>query len=116
MKPSVLFFLGIVIVIIVITAAFLLGFRIASESAHKINITPAATPTPTPQTVNRFNQYIPETTIPTPTPDLGPGNWACSPEGLCNSYSEELRQSCPRTFGDHNCLGQCRDPAIRCKF
>lgn len=58
----------------------------------------------------------PRTPSPTPLPrPTGPGNYACSAEGDCNLYSDEMRQSCPATFADSRCLDSCTDTGKRCK-
>lgn len=56
------------------------------------------------------------TATPTPTPRLtGPGTYACSPEGVCNLYSDQMRKDyCTQTYADALCLDQCADPAKRC--
>lgn len=53
---------------------------------------------------------------PTPTPrPTGPGDYACSPEGVCNLYSDEMRkQYCTTTYADPGCLDQCGDKAKQC--
>lgn len=53
---------------------------------------------------------------PTPTPrPTGPGVYACSPEGVCNLYSDEMRrQYCAKTYADPLCLDQCADRANQC--
>ncbi|MEK9143029.1 MAG: hypothetical protein AAB481_00145 [Patescibacteria group bacterium] len=59
--------------------------------------TPAATPTPTPR-------------------PAGPGQYACSPEGTCNVYSDGTRkQYCTTTYADNRCLDQCGDKEKQCK-
>lgn len=53
--------------------------------------------------------------IPTLTPrPTGPGPFACSPDGACNSYGEEMRKQCPITFADYRCLDTCDDASKRC--
>lgn len=60
------------------------------------------------------SREVKPTTTPTPRP-TGPGNYACSPEGVCNLYSDEMRtQYCRKTYADPLCLDQCADPAKRC--
>lgn len=56
------------------------------------------------------------TATPTPTPrPTGPGKFACSPEGVCNLYSDEVRKTyCTQTYADALCLDQCADPTKRC--
>lgn len=54
------------------------------------------------------------TPIPTPTPLQGPGRYACDADGICGDFSDERRQSCPKTFADFHCLGMCGTPSVRC--
>jgi hypothetical protein len=54
--------------------------------------------------------------IPTVPPKQGSGNFACSPEGTCNSYGGPALGTCPVTFADSQCQQQCGDPAKRCKM
>ena len=58
-----------------------------------------------------FSSYL---LLPTSTPLQGPGKYACAPTGDCTDYSDEARQSCPRTFADRSCLNQCGNPGVRC--
>lgn len=58
------------------------------------------------------------TSSPAPTPSVrptGPGSYACSAEGDCNLYSDEMRKGCPATFADSRCLDSCGDTGKRCK-
>ncbi len=56
--------------------------------------------------------------VPTPTPEkplTGPGDYACSPEGMCNLYGDNQRtQYCKDTFADPFCLLQCGNKAKQC--
>lgn len=60
------------------------------------------------------NNALLSTKIITPAPLKGPGIYACDPFGICNNYGDEQRKSCPVTFADSHCLGQCKDSARRC--
>lgn len=63
---------------------------------------PAVTPTPT------------LTPSPTPRP-TGPGQYACSQEGVCNVYSDAMRsQYCIKTYADSRCLDQCGKKENQC--
>lgn len=55
----------------------------------------------------------------TPTPALGPGGFACTPAGTCNSYGNPGASGCPVTFSDPDCrnaqgVDQCQFPQNRC--
>ncbi len=66
---------------------------------------------PSPTTDDRKPTATP---TPTPRPD-GPGDYACAPEGVCNLYSDEVRnQYCTTTYADPGCLDACGDAAKRC--
>lgn len=56
------------------------------------------------------------TPTPTPTPrPKGPGDYACSPEGVCNLYGEEQRKEfCTQTYADSLCLDECGDKEKQC--
>ncbi len=51
---------------------------------------------------------------PTPTPPGQPGQYACDPNGICNSYSNPGASGCPITFAASNCNNACGDPGNRC--
>lgn len=51
---------------------------------------------------------------PTPTPLPQPGQYACDPGGICNSYGDPVASGCPVTFAQTNCNNACSDPANRC--
>lgn len=51
---------------------------------------------------------------PTPTPPSQPGQNACDPSGICNSYSDPVGSGCPVTYQDNNCNNACGIPANRC--
>ncbi len=53
--------------------------------------------------------------VPSPTPLLGPGSYACDPFGVCNLYDESARAGCPKTFADRSCLNECEKKDVRCK-
>ena len=53
---------------------------------------------------------------PTPTPLQGPGIYGCDPNGICNSYGDKERSSCPVTFADPGCLGRCADTKNHCSL
>ena len=59
----------------------------------------AGSPTPIP------------TTSPTPTPV--PGNYACSPAGLCNLYANPQQSGCPITYDVQGCFYQ---GVFQCQF
>lgn len=63
-------------------------------------------------------ETLPQGAKPTPIPTahlLGPGPYACSPEGICNLYSDDVRKTaCTVTFADWQCLDSCADTAKRC--
>lgn len=61
-------------------------------------------------------QTVTSSPSPTPTPrPTGPGEYACSPEGDCNVYSNEMRrQYCTQTYADSRCLDQCGDKNKLC--
>lgn len=47
-----------------------------------------------------------------------PGEYACSPAGVCNSYTNPTASGCPVSFADPNCMNGgvflCDTPANRC--
>ena len=51
---------------------------------------------------------------PTTAPLLGPGQYACDPLGICNSYQDAIGRGCPKTYADPYCLGACGDTTVRC--
>lgn len=51
---------------------------------------------------------------PTPTPSPQPGQYACDPNGICNSYGDPVLSGCPVTYAADNCNNACDDPANRC--
>lgn len=51
---------------------------------------------------------------PTPTPPPQPGQYACDPNGICNSYGDPVASGCPVTYAASNCNNACGDPANRC--
>jgi len=51
---------------------------------------------------------------PTPTPVGQPGDYACDPSGICNSYGDPVASGCPITYAASNCNNACDDPANRC--
>lgn len=51
---------------------------------------------------------------PTPTPPPQPGQYACDPGGICNSYGDPVVSGCPITFAQSNCNNACGIPANRC--
>lgn len=51
---------------------------------------------------------------PTPTPPAQPGDYACDPNGICNSYSDPVASGCPITYQATNCNNACGVPANRC--
>lgn len=51
---------------------------------------------------------------PTPTPPAPPGQYACDPNGICNSYGNPVASGCPITFQAENCNNACGNPANRC--
>lgn len=51
---------------------------------------------------------------PTPTPPAQPGDYACDPSGICNSYGDPVASGCPITFAATNCNNACDNPANRC--
>lgn len=51
---------------------------------------------------------------PTPTPSVAPGQYACDPNGICNSYGDPVASGCPVTFARTDCNNACGDPANRC--
>jgi hypothetical protein len=52
--------------------------------------------------------------VPTPTPLLGPGPFACDPYGFCNAYEDSKRTGCPKTYADRYCLDECQKTNVRC--
>ncbi len=60
-------------------------------------------------TLPKQGDTLTETVSETPTPrPTGPGQYACSPEGICNLYGKEQRaQYCTTTYADSFCLDQC---------
>lgn len=45
----------------------------------------------------------------------GQGEYACSPAGDCNLYSNEARKAyCTQTYADSSCLDQCGDNTKLC--
>ncbi len=47
----------------------------------------------------------------------GTGTFACSPDGQCRAYSEDvIKANCPKRFADVNCSNQCADKSIQCKI
>lgn len=48
-----------------------------------------------------FNPNI----TPTPTPPFQPGQYACDPNGICNSYADLSK--CPVSYADSNCNNLC---------
>lgn len=118
---------GIIIVISVFAFA-IFNVWIFSQSSKKNNASSletirqsAASSDPTKRVAtfpsDDGSKRIP-TTIPTATPTprpTGPGNYACSPDGACNSYSNEMRkQYCTITYADNLCLDQCKDKSKTC--
>lgn len=75
---------------------------IPANAGIQNTITPTPTPTPT--------------STPTPTPrPTGPGQYACSPEGACNLYGDEVRtQYCTKTYADSKCLDECGKKENQC--
>ena len=57
--------------------------------------------------------FNPENT-PTPTPPPQPGQYACDPNGICNSYGNPVASGCPVTYQASNCNNACSDPENRC--
>lgn len=51
---------------------------------------------------------------PTPTPPSQPGQYACDPNAICNSYGDPVASGCPVTYQAENCNNACGDPANRC--
>ncbi len=51
---------------------------------------------------------------PTPTLPAQPGQNACDPNGICNSYSDPVASGCPVTYQASNCNDACGNPANRC--
>lgn len=51
---------------------------------------------------------------PTPTPPAQPGQYACDPNGICNSYGDPVLSGCPVTYAATDCNNACGDPANRC--
>lgn len=55
---------------------------------------------------------------PLPQPSASPGtyggNFACDPEGACNSYADPEVAGCPISFAQTNCQNVCSNPAYRC--
>jgi prepilin-type N-terminal cleavage/methylation domain-containing protein len=60
--------------------------------------------------------YTPTPTNATPTPE--PGQYACTPQGDCNSYQYPEQKGCPWTYQDPGCVwqgvDQCTKQANRC--
>ena len=54
------------------------------------------------------------TLTPTPTPPAEPGQYACTPNGICNSYGNPEAAGCPVTYAQSNCNNACGDPGNRC--
>lgn len=44
---------------------------------------------------------------------VGP-QYACDPQGTCNSYSDPTAAGCPITFSASNCENRCGNPALQC--
>lgn len=67
------------------------------------------------QAVTGLNPATPSSS-PTSSPrPNGPGSYACSPNGTCNVYSDEIRkQYCTTTYEDNRCLDQCEDKSKLC--
>ncbi|MEK7141013.1 MAG: hypothetical protein AAB800_00535 [Patescibacteria group bacterium] len=62
-----------------------------------------------------FTETVTPASTPTPRP-TGPGQYACSQEGVCNVYSDAARtQYCTVTFADSRCLDQCGTKENQCK-
>lgn len=55
----------------------------------------------------------------TPTPTVGPGDWACTPSGDCNDYGYDyaIQKGCPHTYSngcENGGMYMCNDPANHC--
>ncbi len=42
------------------------------------------------------------------------GNWACDPNGICNSYQNPQQHDCPASFANNDCDNLCGNQAYRC--
>lgn len=42
------------------------------------------------------------------------GQWACDPQGICNSYADPQANNCPASFANSDCDGYCSNPVYRC--
>lgn len=56
----------------------------------------------------------PSVSVPSPTPLVGPGTFACDHYGICNFYDENKRAACPKTYADRLCLNECEKTEVRC--
>lgn len=105
----------VAVAVIVYAAVNVWVYRVATSGR-------ASSPSTAPIRVDTDKSLAPQardvkpTATPTPTPrPTGPGTFACSPEGVCNLYSDEMRKtSCTTTFADTLCLDQCTDSTKRC--
>lgn len=53
-------------------------------------------------------------TAPPGTPGQYTGNYACTPAGDCNSYSNPQCKGCPQSYASSNCDNACSNPVNRC--
>lgn len=56
----------------------------------------------------------PSFSVPSPTPLVGPGPFACDHYGICNVFDENKRAACPETYADRSCLNECQKTYVRC--
>lgn len=81
------------------------NYGVSSTNVPIANSDPEPVPSPSPS--------------PSPSPNLSPspGNWACTPDGDCNSYANS--EDCPITFADPvECATYCptSPPENRCPY
>ena len=95
-----------ILLILIISACILYFLYFAKKQSSVAPSIPSNTTTDT-----RF--FIP-TATPTPAPPLGPGPYACDPQGICNHYADAVGIGCPKTYADPYCLGECGDTNVRC--
>ena len=101
-----------ILLIIIISACILYFLYVAKgnklETENQRSVAPSI---PSNTTTARF--FIP-TTVPSAAPLLGPGPYACDPQGICNHYADAIGVGCPKTYADPYCLGECSDEKVQC--
>ena len=85
------------------------GYNYGVSSGTVVLAPGVPTPTPTP------GPTAAPTAAATPTPTPAPTYYACSPQGICNIYSDPVGSGCPITFPNPQCSNACDVVGNRCQ-